>query len=293
VAYIGKHWRRGALALASVALVWAMLWSVSLLRAKLALLRADAAMKQGFGAIAAEEIDPFRQDVIHLDGGCQLLVASYYDSRRLERLEWSAQSCLRAGKESPDMYIALAGHRELTGRDQDALRILDTAAKKYDQIPEFYRRMGSILLRNKNPDAAASMLMKAAERTPGADQSIVETLQTMVSLEKWPEAKILADRLKSAPMKGAEIKLLIARALKFGDDPTGAQYFIDQAKELLPSETPEKRKTIESIYPDLLGLVVNGQLPPGPGPFKGIGHVIETTLTPLKGPLLPAARPRK
>jgi tetratricopeptide (TPR) repeat protein len=260
-----------------------MAWSVSLIRAKLALRRADSAMKQGFGAIAAEEIDPFRQDVIHLDGGCQLLVASYYNSRRLERLEWSVQSCLRAGKESPDIYMGLAGHRELTGREEEAFKILESAAKKYDAIPDFYQRMGTMLLRNKNQEAAATMLLKAAERTEGTNQSLVDTLQLLISLKKWPQAKLLADRVKSSPTKGAGIKLLIARALKEGGDQTGAQVFIDQAKELLASESPENKKALETEYFDLLGIVINGQLPPAQGSFQSIGHVIPTRVTPISG----------
>jgi hypothetical protein len=232
-------------------------WGASALETKLAISRAEKLLQKGYGSLAAETIDHHRKSAVSYKNGCSVMVGAYFASRHLERLEWAAEACLEAGKDSPDVYLGLAAHRELTGREAESLRILTSVAGKYDQIPDIYFRIAQILMRNKSNDAAAQYMLKATERAQGANQIVVEALQFFSSVQKWNEAKLMADRLKSAPTEDPELKLLIARALKNGGDAAGAQAVADQARGMIATKGDIKT-AMERAYSDVLG--------PGGGP---------------------------
>jgi hypothetical protein len=248
-------------------------WGASALETKLAISRTEKLLQKGFGALAAESIDHHRKSAVYYKNGCSVMVGAYFASRRLERLEWASEACLDGGKESPEVYLGLAAHRELTGRESEALRILTSVASKYDQIPDIYFRIAQILIRNKSNDAAAQYMLKATERAQGANQIVVEALQFFNSVQKWNEAKLMADRLKSAPTEDPELKLLIARALKNGGDSAGAQAVADQARGMIATKG-EIKVAMERAYADVLGPGGGGHsgqgTPPGGSPPAGM-----------------------
>jgi tetratricopeptide (TPR) repeat protein len=242
----------GGVALGAIVLCVGAAWGVCTLRTYRVLMKAEDSMTKGFGALAAERIDPVRHEVIRFERGCSVMLSAYFNSRRTERLEWAAQACLEAGKDVPEVYLALAAHRELTGRDAEALRILSQVAPRFDKIPDLYYRMSQILQRNRNVDGAVAAMIQAVERSPAQSQIVLEALEYFSGLQRWNEARQMADKLKSAPTDDPEVKLVIARALRKGGDVGSAQQLIDQAKTLL-AQRPEQKARLERAYADMLG----------------------------------------
>jgi tetratricopeptide (TPR) repeat protein len=214
--------------------------------------KADAQLQKGFGALAAETLDSYRFRLRGKEKSCRLMIAAYYQARRLDRLEWAAQACLESGLEMPEAYLGLATVREMTGREGEALQLLNGILSKFEKIPDIYYEMAQILRRNKKDNEAAAAYMKASERAPENNQFALETLQYLTSLQKWPEAHAVADRLKNIKTDNPEVKLFVARVLLKGGDKAAAEPLIAAARELI-NKKPESKAAFEKSYPELLG----------------------------------------
>ncbi len=217
-----------------------------------ALTKAEDQLKKGFAALAADTLDKYRHMIVKRDRGCQVLLAAYYTTRNSEKLEWTAQACLEAGKETPDVFLGLAAVREMTGRDQDALRILNSALGKFESSPDLYYQMAQIFRRNRSHDMALRALGEASKRAPQNQQMVLEILEYTSSLGKWAEARKAADTLKSAKSDNPEIKLVMARAIEQGGDPSGAKVLVDEALGMLKGKD-ELKAQLERLYPDVFG----------------------------------------
>lgn len=261
-----QNWKTRIVApLVVLAVVCASVYGVCALRTKLAIRKAEAALLKGFGAVAADVIDERRHEAVRFEKGCPVMLGAYYQTRRADMLEWAGQACLEAGREIPEVFLALAAAREFTGRDQEALRILGGVAGRFDKIPDIYYRMAQILQRNKQNDAAAATLIRAAERAGNNNQIVLDAVQFLSGIQKWAEAKQLADKLKGTATDDPEVKLVLARALKNGGDAPGAQLLVDQAKGIIAAK-PEFKQAIEQAYPDLLGGGTGGAAPSAAAP---------------------------
>ncbi len=260
-------WLAGAVVIA-IALVMGVSRGICAIRAKRALALAETQLQKGFGALAAETADRYREQLSRQEKGCQVLCAAYFDARRTDRLEWMAQACIENGVELPDVYVALAAARELTGRDNDAIAILNSAATKFEKSPDPFYRLAQIFRRLKRNDAAAAGFTEAMKRAPDNGQLALEAMDFLVSLDKWADAKQIADRIRGAKTDNATVKLLLARVYKRTGDPTSAEALANEARALL-SAKPDQKEALERAFADVLG--GSGSAAGGPAAPPGQG----------------------
>ncbi len=208
-------------------------------------------LQKGFGALAAERLDSYRDSLIRRDDGCKELLTAYYQTRKFDRLEWASQACIEAKHEIPEDYLALAAVREETSREPEAIQILAQAAQKFDKVPDFYYRLGQIFQKEKKDQQAAVAYSRAVERAPANNQMAFDVLQYFSKTGHWNEARPLADRLKNVKTDDPEVKLVLARALMHGGDIGSAQAQADEAKKLL-EKNPAAREALEQAYGDVL-----------------------------------------
>ena len=244
--------RMAPIAMGAAFVLVGMIYGAFLIQTHFVVKKAEAQLQKGFGALAAETLDSYRFRLRGQEKTCRTLISAYYQSRRLDRLEWAAQACLESGLEMPEAYLGLATVRELTGREGEALQLLSGVLGKFEKIPDIYYEIAQILRRNKRDNEAAAAYMKASERAPENNQFALETLQYLSSLQKWPEARLVADRLKNIQTDNPEVKLFVARALLKGGDRKAAEPLIASARELIEKK-PESKAAFEKAYPDVLG----------------------------------------
>jgi predicted Zn-dependent protease len=207
-------------------------------------------LEAGFPAVAANDIERYRTDIVRRKDGCRLLLDTYFAARKPDGLEWASQACMASGQESPEAFLALAVSQELKGSDSDALRVLDAGIKKFEKTPGLYLKVAQIFRRNKSVDEAANFYTTAVEKGPDNQNTILEALQFFVENGKNDPARLMATRIRTAKTDNPEVKLLIARALKRGGDADGAKVVADEAQVLMASNAPLKAR-LEKAYSDV------------------------------------------
>jgi tetratricopeptide (TPR) repeat protein len=225
-------------------------WGANQVLASRAAKRAEVLMKKDFAVLAEDAIDPYRRTLIVKAEGCHLLLNIYYRTQDLVRLAWASEACLDAGQEVPAAYLGIAASREAQGHDVESLQILQTGAQKFPTSAEFPYRMSVLFKKNKQKDQAVAALMKASQLAPENKQISLEALQYFSSIERWSEAREMADRLKSVPIENPEAKLVIARALQRGGDMGSARELVNSVRKLLGGK-PALQKALEQTYADV------------------------------------------
>ena len=220
---------------------------------------AESYESKGFGALAVDTLEPFRHGLTSSDRGCRAIINAYYQAKKPDLLEWSAQACISSGVELVEAYIGYAAAFEMTGRDPEALRVLTSVMDKFQKIPDIYYRVGQILQRNKREGDAVKAYVKAASVTDDAMVNL-EVLQNLAGLQSWKEAKPIADRLKTLNTTNPAVKLLIARTMLQVGDSASAKALTDQAKELI-NKTPELKPDLERLYADVLNPHAPAKIP--------------------------------
>lgn len=209
-------------------------------------------LTSGYGALAADLVDWFKYGMRTSPRSCQAMIASYFQARNAEKVEWAAQACMSAGYEMPAVYIGLSTNRELTGRETEALQILMNGASKFDKSPDIHIQLAKLFKKLKRNDEAAEYYFKATEEAPQAGQLAMDALEFLVSIQKWADARVIAERIKGAATESAEVKLIIAKALIHGGNETSGKSVLEEAKNLLAKAPQNQRKLIEQAYADLL-----------------------------------------
>lgn len=218
-----------------------------------ALKTAESQLQRGFPAVAMETLEDYRHSLVDEAESCVTMINTYFQARRVDKLEWVSQACLEAGQDIPEAYLGAAAAHELAGRTGDALTLLDRVAPKFDKIPDIYYRMAQILKRLERKEEAVMAYKKASERAADNQQLTLEALQYFASLERWNDAKLMAVKLKDAKTENPEVKLFIARALLKGGDQEAARKLAGEAKELV-KDKPQLKTVLEKNYSDVMKL---------------------------------------
>lgn len=216
-------------------------------------------LKRGFGAVAAEVLDRHRQAFVKNADDCRLLLSSYFQAWRLERLEWAAQACLESGNDFLEEYLSLVTVREYTNRDSEALQILETMTHKFEKSADVFIRLGQLLRKTKQDARAAEAFSRGVELAPDNAQLNLEILQYFSSLRLWMKAKPIADRLKNAKTDDPAVKLVLARVMLNAEDPSAAQSLVAQARDLENKLSADERAKIESTYGDILNVAFDSR----------------------------------
>ncbi|MGZ3689116.1 MAG: tetratricopeptide repeat protein [Bdellovibrionota bacterium] len=209
---------------------------------------ADSQLKKGFGALAAETVQPYRWILTRFETGCNVVLNAYFSAHLSEKLEWASQACMDHGFEGPGTYVGIAASYEFRGRDDEALRVLTQVASKFEHSPDLYYRAYTILRRNQKPDLAIASLMKATERAPNNPEMTFEAVRYLADLERWKDARPLADRLKGIKTENPEAKLILARVFQKSGDMETARTLTRDGASLV---TPELRAAVEKNYGEL------------------------------------------
>lgn len=243
---------RTGLTLAAAAGIAALAFAgIQSLRRQFALAEADKFLKQGFGNLAAEAVEPVRFSLTKDESSCAILLQSYYVAHQAERLGWAAESCLSHGIENPDIYIGYAASHELQDRSGVALRILEQGLEKFGKSANIYQQMAMLYRHDKQDQLAVQAYLKAAELAPQNNQLTLEAMSFLMSQQKYPEARALADRLRYMQTEDPAVKLLLARAYRRAGERKIAQDLMEQGQSLL-ARAPDKRMAIEKAFEDVL-----------------------------------------
>lgn len=219
---------------------------------------AEVYLNKGFGALAAETLDPYRKSLTSTEPHCKLLLSTYFKAQQGEKLKWAAESCLSAGVETPETYLSLALSQELNGKDAAALQMLTEFSPKFTQIPDFDLRIALIYKKNNKIEQASQAYLSAISKAPSNQTLSFDALQYFASVGDWKHAKTIALSLVNAPTNNPEVKLVLAQALAKGGDTPAALSTLQQARTLL-AQTPTQRPTLEKNYPELFQLMSSAE----------------------------------
>jgi tetratricopeptide (TPR) repeat protein len=244
-------WKAWLTATGVVAVVAVAIWGAEWGRARLRLREAEALLGKGFATLAAERLEGVRSTIASSERGCKALIAAYLGAHQPERLEWASQACITAGIETTDTYIGLAAAKEIIGQDNDALRILEGVAKKFDKSPDPLYRIAQIYRRNKKTAEAADVLAKAADLAKDQPQLSMEAMEAYSEAQRWDSARKFADRIKGVSTDNPEVKLMISRAMLKGGDREGARALALEARKLMDAK-PQLKQALEQAYSDVL-----------------------------------------
>jgi tetratricopeptide (TPR) repeat protein len=229
----------------------AAVWAGCEIQYRRTLSRALSAMRKNLPALAADYAECYRHRMVKSDEGCALLLAAYHDSRNLSRMEWAAQACMEAGRETPEVYLGLAAAEEASGREVEAATWLLQGTKKFPEFPELHMRMAILFRRNKRVDEAVREYSKVSELLPQNADLALKSLEYFVETKHWQEAKAVVTRLQQAKGATPEVKLLMATALqKFGDQGS-ASALVDEAKKMMKDQ-PDQMARLRKAFPDVL-----------------------------------------
>jgi hypothetical protein len=213
--------------------------------------QAEEEIKQNYWALAFENLDPFRHDLIKNDQDCSTLLNVYFNLKKVDRLEWATQACLEYGVHTYEVYLNVAAVHELQGHDQDALQTLAQMTQQADQRFEAFQRMAAIYTRNHDEAHASEALSKAASRVDDPQMKL-EAVQMALRQNRLEDIKTLAPAIRDVKTENPEVKLIVARALYKVNDITGAEDQVNQAKVLLDRVDVERKKKLEHDYIDVL-----------------------------------------
>ncbi len=213
--------------------------------------KADEESKKGFWALAYDRLEPYRKQLTSNEKDCNLLLNTFANAKKGERLEWAAQACLESKIETFGVYLSIAIAHELQGHDQDAVRILNEVSAKFDKEPTALLRMANIFIRNKDEPKAAEAMLQAANRTEDP-QVRLDTIPPLLRQKRVAEALKLAIPLREIPTENPEVRLIVARALIAGHEPSGGVKQINEARFLMMKLSPERKAQLENDYADVL-----------------------------------------
>lgn len=212
--------------------------------------KAEEEIPHGFWALAFENLDHHRHQLVKNENDCNTLLNVYANAKKADRLEWASQACVENGVETLATYLSLVTAEEFQGRDQDALGLLNQLTKKFDRESEPYRRMAILLARNKDEAGTAEAIFNAAMRTGDPTVSL-QAIQMLLSQKRIADALKVAVKVRIAKIDNPEAQLLIARALILGNDGTMGNAQIAQARELMAKMDPQAVKRLEHDYADV------------------------------------------
>jgi tetratricopeptide (TPR) repeat protein len=247
-------YRSTAIALAALAAVASTAYyAVKHYRCRRAVGRAELELVHGFPALAVDLLEPYRHSLVSNAWDCKILVSAYYQAQKFDRLQWAAQACLEAGREIPEVFLALAASYEMTGREKEAVSILTESLQRIGESPAPYLALGNLYRKLKRDHDAIAAYRDAISRSEQDPSAAIELLGLLSELGEWDEARKLAERLIPAlPPKRPDITLLAIRALIRGGNKPAAAPLLARVREEL-SGLPDEKHLLEARFPELLG----------------------------------------
>lgn len=226
--------------------------------AGVALWRGEKMMtEKGFMVLAAETLQPYREILSYSARGCRALLQANYEGRFLDRAEWAAESCLNHGHEISEAYVALAGVRESTGREEEAMQILRAASERFREDATVQYKLARLLVKAGRLPEALNYMNQAAAKVPQNIGVQVETLAFMIQQKEYALARSVVERLKSVPPKdlNAIARMLMAEVLVKLGDAGSAKELAQQAGPEWKTMQPAQQERVRKVAPEAVRLV--------------------------------------
>lgn len=230
--------------------VVAIYWGAHVLYSYWLVTRADQEIQAGYGALASERLEPYREQVTTTERGCSAYLRSNFLTHRMERLQWGSESCLNHKIDNPEIIVAQSAAKEAAGEAQEAVTLLVEAAPRFKDTPLLYMRLFSMMKTAKNLQGMRYAMLKAVDQAPTDPKVLWAALQFFTSQEKWEDAKQMASRLKDLPTANfPDAKFLEARAFLKGGDTGTANALAEQGRTLIATK-PELQEQYKKQFPE-------------------------------------------
>ncbi len=221
------------------------------IRAEYVLWRANQFMtEKGFTTLAAEMIYPYRHLYVYREKGCRVMLIAFFESRNSERTDWAAQACLAAGVEIPEAFIALAGVREGSGRQEEAISIYRGALQKFPKDTSLKFKAGRLFAKANLYDEAEKNLVMAAQEVPQNLSVQIDTLFYLVQRKSWAAARGGADRIRlinqSVP---TQVTVVMAEAYLNSPDTASAEAQLKAASATWGQVSKDTKDVLAKIAP--------------------------------------------
>lgn len=125
--------------------------------------KADAHMKNGFFALAEEQLDCYRRSYVKEERGCNALISVYHQTQNKARRQWASESCIQNGVQTLTAYLGISAGLQENGRIDEALRVLKELKPRFDQNPAYHFEIYGIYRRTKMNKEAANELYRVYE----------------------------------------------------------------------------------------------------------------------------------
>ena len=226
-------------------------------RAEYVLWRADKILtEKGFASLAGEMLYPYRHLLIYQEKGCRVMLTAFFEGRLMDRADWAAQACLEAGTEIPEAYIALAGVREATGRQEEALGIYQAAIRKFPKDASILFKSARLFLKANMGDEAEKNFIAAATEVPQNIGVQVDTLAFLVQRRNWTAARVIADRVRSSGQAlKPQVNIVMAETYLKTSDVGSAQDQIKAASASWKAMSKEMRGELTKIAPEAVARI--------------------------------------
>ena len=233
-----------------------------LARAELATGSLDAALESARRARALDKSEDV--DLLRLNAQLERMAGATETAAELFR-----QLCAQATS-LPDDHLTLAALLVELGRVDDAIRVVQTAARRWDQNPVLLARLGDLLLHSERPQDAVKVFHKATDLDPDSafahaqlaialaqlgkiNEALRETGSAaerdpawsephrikallLVGAERWPEAVAAAQELLARDPESVEaMRILAVERLNMGSMDEGVS-LLKRAHKVNPDD---------------------------------------------------------
>ena len=214
------------------------------------LARAQAAEKKGFFALAADLLEPHRAHLARSVEGCRALILDNSKAGDWVRLESVSEHCLDNQIELEEAYEGLAASLEQKGNLADALKVLEGGQTKFPTA-SMKRNLIRLAIKAGDSNRPIALYFDLISMAPKDSQLLIEAIQYFARIEKWGEAKMVAQNLEGVESKDPAVFLLLARVMRQVKDEKAAGDLRTTAERLMAQLSAEQRDKIRQAYRDV------------------------------------------
>lgn len=144
--------------------------------------KADEFAKNGFFALAEEQLDCHRRSYAKDERGCNLMISVYHQTQNKTRRQWASERCLQNGVQTLMAYLGVSAGLQDSGRAEEALRVLKEVKPRFEQNPAYHYEVYGIYRRAKLDKQAADALYRVYELAPDKKAVTTELLPLLQSV---------------------------------------------------------------------------------------------------------------
>ena len=153
--------------------------------------RASTLVNSRLGALAAEVLDPWREDFVSNVEDCKMILTAYELAYRIDRLQWAVESCTEHKINSVDVYIAYGEVYEAHGEINEAQEAYEAGARNFKNV-RAWMMLVNVLKARGQPQEAAHSLEDAMKNLERSNLILNLAIETNLELKYWNRAGEIA-----------------------------------------------------------------------------------------------------